>query len=68
MALNCENVILFFDQKFPEDAVKAVEDAVIPNKEEYERMSKIQVIYGQNEKADEKIVRKCEQLASLQDI
>ena len=31
-------------------------------------MSKIQVIYGQTEKADEKIVRKCEELASLQNI
>ena len=32
IALNCNNVVLFFDEKFPEDAVKAVEDAIIPNK------------------------------------
>jgi hypothetical protein len=33
MALGSEEVILFFDEKFDEECVKAVEAVIVPNKE-----------------------------------
>ena len=47
--------ILFFDEKFDEEEMRAVEGKLVPTAQEMERIKGIQLIYGETESADDKI-------------
>lgn len=64
MALKGDQVVLFFDEKYDDDSVKAVLTIVAPNVEEQARIESIPVIYGNEVKADERIVDHCQDIAS----
>ena len=65
MALDQGNCVLFFDDKFSSEDYGVVEGKMVQSQEERARINAIDTIYGEDEIADEKIVKKCRELASI---